>query len=104
MKYPTYYDTVVNNPLWKKWVELNEVEPRLDVHESIETGWLSDKHFAAFLEWVQERGRREGQRDVIKLIPDVYGHIKDDWIKLDKLIVTLKQQYTSRNPYYSSDV
>lgn len=49
--YPTFYSTVVTSPQWETWVKQNEEHPEYDVHESIETGWLSQKHFQAFLEF-----------------------------------------------------
>ena len=47
--HPTYYGTVVASPQWALWVKENEQRPKWDVHESMETGWLSPEHFSAFL-------------------------------------------------------
>jgi hypothetical protein len=48
---PTFYDTIIVSPEWQAWVRENEIEPRFDVHESMECGWLSKEHFAAFLKF-----------------------------------------------------
>jgi hypothetical protein len=50
---PTFYQTIVRSPQWQAWVKKNEKDPQFDVHESVETGWLSEKHWQAFLEWVR---------------------------------------------------
>lgn len=50
---PTFYRTVVDSPEWQAWVKLNETTPRFDVYESMECGWLSVEHFAAFLSFVR---------------------------------------------------
>lgn len=50
---PTFYGTVVNSPEWQAWIKENEQQPQFDVHESMETGWLSPGHFQAFLEFVR---------------------------------------------------
>ena len=51
---PTFYETVVGSPEWQLWVKENETNPRYDVHESMETGWLSQGHFDAFLNFVKK--------------------------------------------------
>lgn len=48
--YPTYYDTIVSSPAWQAWEKVAH-ERGFDWHESVECGWLSQKHFAAFLKW-----------------------------------------------------
>ena len=65
MKNPTFYQTVVASPEWQVWVEKNEREPKFDVNESMETGWLSPEHFAAFLEWVGAK-KEETVREKLK--------------------------------------
>lgn len=47
----TYYGAVVNNPLWQEWEKV-AYDYGFDYWESVECGWLSDAHFAAFLKWV----------------------------------------------------
>jgi len=54
IEYPTFYSTIVNSPQWQQWVKENETNPQFDVHESMETGWLSQAHFQAFLEYCKE--------------------------------------------------
>jgi len=53
MKNPTYYQTVVSSPQFQQWVKYNESleVPLFDTPESIETGWFSQRHFEAFLNW-----------------------------------------------------
>jgi hypothetical protein len=55
MENPTYYKTVVNNVFWKEWIKENEKTPHFDVCESMECGWLSDRHFNAFLKFASDR-------------------------------------------------
>jgi hypothetical protein len=54
MEEPTFYHTVVDSPQWKEWVKFNEETPNFDVHESMECGWLSEKHFQAFIEFCKD--------------------------------------------------
>lgn len=54
-EHPTYYQTVIHNVFWKMWVKDNEIKPKFDVHESMETGWLSDRHFNAFLKFASNQ-------------------------------------------------
>jgi len=49
----TYYEAVTNNPLFQEWRKVAH-EHGVDVEESIETGWMSDVHFATFLEWAND--------------------------------------------------
>jgi len=53
MEYQKFYQTIVKSPQWQLWVEENETNPQYDVHESMEIGALSPKHFQAFLEFVK---------------------------------------------------
>jgi hypothetical protein len=46
---PSFYRTIVDSYQWKEWVNYNEQIPKFDVHESMECGWLSEKHFQAFM-------------------------------------------------------
>jgi hypothetical protein len=48
-KYTTFYRTILDSPQWQAWVAYNERDPLFDVHESMETGWMSQTHFQAFL-------------------------------------------------------
>ena len=48
---PTYYETIVNSQQWEDWVKYNEDSMEWDVYESMETGWLSDGHFQAFIKF-----------------------------------------------------
>jgi len=50
-KNPTYYETIVKSDIWKKWTKHQEQVMEFDIWESIECGWLSDRHWEAFLEW-----------------------------------------------------
>jgi hypothetical protein len=54
MKNFNYYDTVTSSPQFQAWVRYNESLdiPLFDTPESIETGWLSQNHFQAFLDFV----------------------------------------------------
>lgn len=47
---PTYYQTIVRSPQWQAWGKV-AYEHGFDWYESVECGWLSQKHFEAFLEW-----------------------------------------------------
>lgn len=51
---PTFYDSVVHSPEWELWIKECEKTLDFDVHESMECGWLSPKHFAAFLNFVKK--------------------------------------------------
>ena len=51
--YPTFYGTIVDSKEWKEWVKKNEEDPKWDVHEAMETGWLSPVHWLAFLNFVR---------------------------------------------------
>jgi hypothetical protein len=48
-EYPSFFTTIINSPQWKEWVNYNEQIPKFDVYESMECGWLSEKHFQAFM-------------------------------------------------------
>lgn len=50
---PTYYETIVRSDIWKAWTKHAEEHMLFDMAESIECGWLSDKHWSAFIKWVQ---------------------------------------------------
>lgn len=50
MKHQTFYETVVHSPQWQAWKKVAE-KKGFDWHESTECGWLSEKHFHAFLSW-----------------------------------------------------
>lgn len=52
---PTYHRTIVNSDIWKEWAKLQEEKMQFDIWESIECGWLSDKHWSAFIKWVKEK-------------------------------------------------
>ena len=52
-KPPTYYETIVNSKIWNEWREYQEKTLEFDIVESIECGYLSDKHWQAFIEWVK---------------------------------------------------
>jgi len=56
---PTYYRTIVNSKPWKEWTKYQEKKMDFDIWESIECGWLSEKHFLAFLEWYKDKDLRE---------------------------------------------
>ena len=56
MKNPTFYQTVVHSKEWKAWTEYlhqEALQDRLhfDIDESVECGWLSDRHWNAFMEF-----------------------------------------------------
>ena len=53
MNNPTYYETIVRSKIWREWTKHCEETHAFDIHESIECGWLSSKHWNAFIEWVQ---------------------------------------------------
>jgi len=55
-KHTTFYRTVLDSPQWQSWVRHNELEPHFDVHEAMETGWLSQGHFQAFLAYCKIDG------------------------------------------------
>lgn len=50
-KKETYYSTIVNSSIWNEWKKHCEETMEWDLHESIECGLLSDKHWQAFLSW-----------------------------------------------------
>ena len=52
---PTYYETIVNSPIWQEWTKHQEEVMEWDVNESIETGWLSDGHWQAFISWIKTK-------------------------------------------------
>jgi len=47
-----FYKTVISSQQWIKWVDYQEEQMEFDVHESIECGVISEKHFQAFLEFI----------------------------------------------------
>lgn len=47
---PTYYGTVVHSKPFQAWEKVASTYG-FDWYESVETGWLSEKHFMAFLDW-----------------------------------------------------
>lgn len=55
MKNPTYYETIIHSDIWKEWTKLQEETMDFDIWESIECGWLSDAHWIAFINWVQNK-------------------------------------------------
>lgn len=52
-EHTTFYDAVVQSPQWQAWEKVAQGRG-WDVDESRETGWLSQKHFQAFLEFCGE--------------------------------------------------
>ena len=48
--YPTFYETIVKSKEWQDWEKV-AYKKGYDWAESTETGWLSPKHFKAFLRW-----------------------------------------------------
>lgn len=52
---PTFFDTIIASPEWQAWVRQNELYPEWDVHESMASGFLSSKHFAAFQAFCAEQ-------------------------------------------------
>jgi len=67
MNNPTFYETVAHSPQWQAWVKYNEENMSneevkcFDVHESMETGWLSDNHFQEFIEYCYSNNRSSFQ-------------------------------------------
>ena len=58
IKNPTYYETIVKSDIWKEWTKYAEDKLLFDMSESIECGWLSDKHWEAFIDWIEETTTR----------------------------------------------
>jgi len=52
-KNPTFYRTVVNSEEWQEWEKI-AYKKGFDWSESTECGWLSDKHFSAFIRWIKK--------------------------------------------------
>ena len=55
MQNPTYYETIVKSKIWQEWCKHAQDNLLFDIPESIECGWLSDKHWEAFIEWVKNK-------------------------------------------------
>lgn len=53
---PTYYETIVRSDIWKEWTKYAEDNLLFDMPESIECGWLSDRHWETFIKWVKNNG------------------------------------------------
>lgn len=53
-EYPTFYETIVRSPEWRNWEKVAHIKG-YDWAESTECGWLSSKHFEAFLEFVKNK-------------------------------------------------
>lgn len=64
-KNPEFYETIIKSQQWQEWGKVAH-EEGFDWHESTETGWLSDKHFQAFLNFCNKP--REGSVIDILLI------------------------------------
>ena len=54
MSNPIFLQTICKSPQWKKWVKYQREKQEFDVAESMECGWLSDKHWQAFLKFAKE--------------------------------------------------
>lgn len=52
---PTYYRTIVQSEIWKEWTKHQEEVMEFDIHESIECGWMSERHWEAFINWVKKQ-------------------------------------------------
>ena len=55
MEYPTYYETIVHSEIWQEWIKYQEKHMDFDIHESIEIGALSPRHWEAFIQWVKSK-------------------------------------------------
>lgn len=52
---PSYYSTIVSSQIWQEWIKYCEENPKWDIHESVECGWLSMGHWEAFINWVKNK-------------------------------------------------
>lgn len=59
-EHPTYYETIVRSNVFKEWTKHAEANLLFDMPESIECGWLSDRHWLAFIDWVANSRSRKG--------------------------------------------
>ena len=64
---PTYYETIVNSKIWNEWRETQEKTLEFDIVESIECGYLSDKHWEAFIRWIESRPMQENATSMQKV-------------------------------------
>lgn len=55
MENPTYYETIVKSDIWKEWTKYAQDNLLFDMPESIECGWLSNKHWEEFIKWVRNK-------------------------------------------------
>lgn len=49
----SFWKTVVESPQWLAWVKENQREPKFDIDECQECGWISQKHFQAFIKFIK---------------------------------------------------
>jgi hypothetical protein len=62
-KHPTYNRTIMDSPQWKEWEGVAHTKG-FDFHESQETGWLSQEHFQAFLQFVGDMRERTTKKEI----------------------------------------
>lgn len=70
---PTYYDTIVASPEWQEWQSVAH-RHGFDWHESVETGWLSPDHFAAFINWIRNKEQKETTESVTPWLRNENGN------------------------------
>lgn len=51
----TFYEAITRSVIWQAWVRQNELYPEHDVHEAMELGMMSPKHFDAFMRYAAEQ-------------------------------------------------
>ena len=73
---PTYYETIVNSKIWNEWREHQEKTLEFDIVESIECGYLSDKHWQAFIRWIESRAMQQNATSMQNLIKEM----KIEWL------------------------
>ena len=73
---PSYYETIVNSKIWNEWREHQEKTLEFDIVESIECGYLSDKHWEAFIRWIESRPMQENATSMQNLIKEM----KIEWL------------------------
>ena len=52
--YPTFWLTIIQSPQWQEWRDVSH-DHGFDGWECEYCGWISDKHFQAFLEFTNKK-------------------------------------------------
>ena len=60
--YQTITGAVLRSPQWKEWYTYNQKNPKFDVDETQDTGWMSSEHFEAFIKFTNQEYSRKNQK------------------------------------------